>query len=160
VKLTNHLFILLALTLPAPVTAWAAERNTPERLGRHLFFDQRLSPGEKIGLPAADQAKAPFVHPLGHNLNRGEMGNPGLTDEEEKAVVAFMKTLSDGSRPANWPCRIAIRGSPSGESIPASAGGNKPGHKNFRGAGLHRGPLFGSGEWSGPCWRAAHIRCA
>ncbi len=30
------------------------------------------------------------------NINTDELGNLGLTDEEEDAVVAFMKTLSDG----------------------------------------------------------------
>jgi cytochrome c peroxidase len=30
------------------------------------------------------------------NLNREELGNLGLTGEEEEAIVAFMKTLSDG----------------------------------------------------------------
>jgi cytochrome c peroxidase len=33
------------------------------------------------------------------NLNTGELGNLGLTPEEEAAIVAFMKTLSDGYRP-------------------------------------------------------------
>jgi cytochrome c peroxidase len=30
------------------------------------------------------------------NINRGELGNLGLTDAEENAIVAFLKTLSDG----------------------------------------------------------------
>jgi cytochrome c peroxidase len=30
------------------------------------------------------------------NINTDELGNLGLTDEEENAIVAFMKTLSDG----------------------------------------------------------------
>ncbi|MEZ5197953.1 MAG: T9SS type A sorting domain-containing protein [Bacteroidales bacterium] len=30
------------------------------------------------------------------NVNTDELGNLGLTDEEEDAIVAFMKTLSDG----------------------------------------------------------------
>jgi len=32
------------------------------------------------------------------NINTDELGNLGLTDEEEDAIVAFMKTLSDGYR--------------------------------------------------------------
>lgn len=32
------------------------------------------------------------------NINVDELGNLGLTDEEEDAIVAFMKTLSDGYR--------------------------------------------------------------
>ncbi|HKJ79521.1 MAG TPA: hypothetical protein VKA10_08295, partial [Prolixibacteraceae bacterium] len=30
------------------------------------------------------------------NVNSEELGNLGLTDEEEDAIVAFMMTLSDG----------------------------------------------------------------
>ncbi len=33
------------------------------------------------------------------NLNREELGNLGLTGEEEEAIVAFMKTLTDGFSP-------------------------------------------------------------
>ena len=30
------------------------------------------------------------------NVNKVEVGNLGLTDREENAIVTFMKTLSDG----------------------------------------------------------------
>ena len=33
------------------------------------------------------------------NVNRDELGNLGLTPEEEAAIVAFMKTLTDGYTP-------------------------------------------------------------
>ena len=33
---------------------------------------------------------------VGVNVNEDELGNLGLTEEEEDAIVAFMKTLSDG----------------------------------------------------------------
>jgi cytochrome c peroxidase len=33
------------------------------------------------------------------NVNTDELGNLGLTDEEEDAIVEFLKTLSDGYRP-------------------------------------------------------------
>jgi cytochrome c peroxidase len=33
------------------------------------------------------------------NMNEDELGNLALTDEEEAAIVAFMKTLSDGYKP-------------------------------------------------------------
>lgn len=33
---------------------------------------------------------------VGENVNTAEMGNLGLTEEEENALVAFMETLSDG----------------------------------------------------------------
>jgi cytochrome c peroxidase len=32
------------------------------------------------------------------NVNRKQLGNLGLTDEEEDALVAFLKTLTDGQR--------------------------------------------------------------
>ena len=32
------------------------------------------------------------------NINTVEVGNLGLVDREENAIVAFMKTLSDGYR--------------------------------------------------------------
>jgi len=32
-------------------------------------------------------------------VNRDELGNLGLTDDEEDAIVAFLKTLSDGYTP-------------------------------------------------------------
>ena len=33
------------------------------------------------------------------NLNRAEMGNLKLSEREERAIVAFLKTLSDGYQP-------------------------------------------------------------
>ena len=33
---------------------------------------------------------------VAENVNTEELGNLGLTDEEEDAIVAFMETLSDG----------------------------------------------------------------
>jgi hypothetical protein len=33
------------------------------------------------------------------NVNRSELGNLGLTQAEEEAIVAFLKTLSDGYIP-------------------------------------------------------------
>jgi cytochrome c peroxidase len=33
------------------------------------------------------------------NINTGELGNLGLTSEEESAIVAFLRTLSDGYQP-------------------------------------------------------------
>jgi hypothetical protein len=33
------------------------------------------------------------------NVNTSELGDLGLTEDEEQAVVAFLKTLSDGSQP-------------------------------------------------------------
>jgi cytochrome c peroxidase len=36
---------------------------------------------------------------VNHNINTNDMGNLGLTAEEEDALVAFMKTLTDGFVP-------------------------------------------------------------
>jgi cytochrome c peroxidase len=36
---------------------------------------------------------------VAENVNTDELGNLGLTPEEEAAIVAFMKTLSDGYTP-------------------------------------------------------------
>ena len=36
---------------------------------------------------------------VAENVNSDELGNLGLTPEEEAAIVAFMKTLSDGYEP-------------------------------------------------------------
>ena len=36
------------------------------------------------------------VPEVSQNVNRDELGDLGLTDEEEDAIVAFLKTLSDG----------------------------------------------------------------
>jgi cytochrome c peroxidase len=58
--------------------------NTRDTLGyvddiNHMGFG-------KTGWPAAE---------IDENLNRDELGNLHLSDEEEKAIVAFMKTLTD-----------------------------------------------------------------
>ena len=45
---------------------------------------------------AADCWPAPEV---AENVNRDELGDLGLTPEEEDAIVAFLKTLSDGFTP-------------------------------------------------------------
>jgi len=43
-----------------------------------------------------DKKDAPWPAPeVAANLNRAEMGDLGLTEAEEEAVVDFMKTLSD-----------------------------------------------------------------
>ncbi|MGH7555545.1 MAG: c-type cytochrome [Longimicrobiales bacterium] len=36
---------------------------------------------------------------VGQNMNRDELGNLGLNEAEEEAIVAFLKTLSDGYVP-------------------------------------------------------------
>ena len=45
---------------------------------------------------AADCWPAPEIS---QNLNTAELGNLGLTDSQEQAIVAFLKTLSDGYEP-------------------------------------------------------------
>ena len=46
--------------------------------------------------PGVDCWPAPEV---GTTVNVSELGNLGLTDEEEDAIVAFLQTLSDGYTP-------------------------------------------------------------
>lgn len=41
------------------------------------------------------------------NVNKSELGNLGLTDAEERAVVKFMQTLSDGFEPPKGTKRLA-----------------------------------------------------
>jgi hypothetical protein len=36
---------------------------------------------------------------VAENVNRDELGNLGLTEDEEADIVAFLKTLSDGYTP-------------------------------------------------------------
>ncbi|HMA38704.1 MAG TPA: hypothetical protein VKP10_01435, partial [Gemmatimonadales bacterium] len=36
---------------------------------------------------------------ISQNLNTAELGNLGLTESQEQAIVAFLKTLSDGYEP-------------------------------------------------------------
>jgi len=57
-------------------------------------------------LPSADAVKDPNpgincwpVPEVKANMNREELGNLGLTTEEEAAIVEFLKTLSDGYAP-------------------------------------------------------------
>jgi cytochrome c peroxidase len=59
--------------------------NTRDTLGRcEKMTDPR--PGDTCW-PAPE---------VSENLNRKELGNLGLTEDEENAIVAFLKTLSDG----------------------------------------------------------------
>ncbi len=62
----------------------------------HFYNTRDLLPGCE-GLadarPGGNCWPAPEVT---ENLNRDELGNLGLTDAEEDAIVAFMRTLSDG----------------------------------------------------------------
>ena len=39
-----------------------------------------------------------WIPEVAENINKVDLGNLGLTDGEENAIVAFMKTLSDGYR--------------------------------------------------------------
>ncbi|MEZ4709441.1 MAG: cytochrome c peroxidase [Caldilineaceae bacterium] len=50
------------------------------------------------------------------NINRDELGNLGLTPDEEAAIVAFLKTLSDGHFD---PMAIAVEGTASAAAAPS-----------------------------------------
>jgi len=64
------------------------------------FYNTRdvLPPAEKVNdpRPGVNCWPAPEVR---ENLNTTELGNLGLTAEEEDAIVAFLKALSDGYQP-------------------------------------------------------------
>ena len=59
--------------------------NTRDKLGRC----------EKVSEPRPGENCWPEPE-VASNLNSEELGNLGLTDQEEEAIVAFMRTLSDG----------------------------------------------------------------
>jgi len=61
------------------------------------FYNTRdvLGRCEKVSDPKAGENCWPEPE-VSSNLNREELGNLGLTDKEEEAIVAFMSTLSDG----------------------------------------------------------------
>ena len=51
-------------------------------------------------VPGAGWKGVPWPDPeVADNMNTAEMGDLGLSDREEDAIVAFMKTLSDGYQP-------------------------------------------------------------
>jgi cytochrome c peroxidase len=64
------------------------------------FYNTRdvLARCEEIGapIPAVNCWPAPEV---ANNVNTGELGELGLTPEDEATIVAFLKTLSDGFTP-------------------------------------------------------------
>ena len=64
--------------------------NTRDVLPRCEPFNSRADWGE-VCWPAPEVAE---------NVNTRELGNLGLTREEEAALVAFLRTLSDGYLPA------------------------------------------------------------
>jgi cytochrome c peroxidase len=58
------------------------------------------------------------------NVNTSELGNLNLTDDQEKAIVAFLKTLSDGeetSEAAGVRERSPLRETPMGGTLPGPA---------------------------------------
>jgi cytochrome c peroxidase len=66
------------------------------------FYNTRDVKPECPGLFTEAQALEAGCWPppeVSMNVNRDELGNLGLSDDEEDAIVAFMKTLSDGFQP-------------------------------------------------------------
>jgi cytochrome c peroxidase len=57
------------------------------------FYNTRDVPG---ALPKGEDWPPPEVP---DTVNTDELGNLGLSDKDEDALVEFMKTLSDGYRP-------------------------------------------------------------
>jgi cytochrome c peroxidase len=63
--------------------------NTPDVLPKCEAGD----PGEKVLCwPAPEDS---------HNLNKRQLGDLKLTDQEEDALVSFLKTLTDGDKISN-----------------------------------------------------------
>ena len=56
----------------------------------HFYNTRDVPDAEWDGIPWAESEVAENVN------TQAELGNLGLTDEEEDAIVAFLKTLSDG----------------------------------------------------------------
>lgn len=60
------------------------------------FYNTRDTLGYVDGINHPGFGKTGWPEPeLGQNLNQQELGNLGLSAEEEKAIVAFLKTLTD-----------------------------------------------------------------
>jgi cytochrome c peroxidase len=66
------------------------------------FYNTRDVKSECPGPYTEAQAMAADCWPqpeVSMNVNRDELGDLGLTPDEENAIVAFLKALSDGFRP-------------------------------------------------------------
>ena len=96
--------------------------NTRDTLG--YVDDINHSGFGKTGWPAPEL--------IGDTLNQDELGNLGLTDQEEKAIVAFLKTLTD-DYPRWGHDRRVPQGSPAPFAQPAKSNKGK-----FSKARLHR----------------------
>lgn len=63
----------------------------------HFYHTRDVLPiCSAAGIPGGNCWPVPEVSA---NINTEELGNLGLTDQEEDAIVAFLKTLSDGYQP-------------------------------------------------------------
>lgn len=72
----------------ADTMAEASHQVRADRKDKRGYVDDIYHPGfGKTGWPAPE---------IGENLNRDELGNLHLSHEEEKAIIAFLKTLTDG----------------------------------------------------------------
>ena len=92
----------VALGLPEIVKAYGHNGYFKSLVGIVHFYNTRdvlsVCPGDytEAQALAANCWPAPEVST---NLNTAELGNLGLTPDEEAAIVAFLKTLSDGYTP-------------------------------------------------------------
>ena len=98
------LSVLISTSLSLPVVA----DDDLIALGRLIFFDTNLSepPGQSCATchdPAAGwtgpNAEINAFSSKYDYVNTEELGDLGLTEAEELAIVAFMRTLSDGWSP-------------------------------------------------------------
>ena len=89
-------------TLGEKVKAYSHNGYFKSLKGIVHFYNTRdvlpVCPGEYTEAEALTNDCWPLPE-LALNMNTAEMGNLGLTEEEEEAIVAFMQTLSDGFAP-------------------------------------------------------------
>ncbi|MCJ7754227.1 MAG: cytochrome-c peroxidase [Thermoanaerobaculales bacterium] len=68
-------------------------------LGKQLFFDTNLSGPAGQACAACHASQVGWTGPEYAANMTSEVGNLGLTPEEEGAIVAFLKTLTDTKSP-------------------------------------------------------------
>jgi cytochrome c peroxidase len=74
----------------------------------HFYSTSQLLPHCPQGSPGEKKTCWPEPE-VSANLNTTQVGNLGLSDQEEDAIVSFLETLSDGFNPKSgtYPCGIS-----------------------------------------------------
>jgi hypothetical protein len=81
-------------------------RNLTTEPGEVIDFTQPNPYANLVGVPLFPEPEYPspvtMQNPQGlPGSSTNQMGNLGLTDQEENDIVAFLQTLSDGYEPSN-----------------------------------------------------------